>query len=770
MPNTDRRSIHHLMAGLLFVISVSRLCQAVEVRADGQKTSVFMGRTSFQFDQASGGSIVSVKRGEREFVEVKGRNEPLLYIVEGFDGAKKTTFTNRDAQRTSASADGNTLTIRNRGHKQLPINVTATIRFDEAADLSYWNIQLDNESDLGILSIEYPYVLTPNSLGDISDDRILARGKLTNFPDPVKGFWNWSKAYWNLKHPQTAMQLTAFYDPTSGLYFSSQDTDGYMKRNNILRIVDQMKLSHTFYPEYSKGGDYTSPYPVAITTFEGAPTTWQDAADIYRRWATKQWWCKTKWFDRKDVPQWLKDGAGVIVPRKYPRYAEEGESYYRYLWVEGKRYSEAVGDKNIIVLFHGWAEGKTKATQLGHPKPVPHDPFKGPALFREACANMRANHCFPFVFIAAPDLYVHTFGGGDYDNKALYLNEARHYEIYPQKRFLKEDRPPTEVPTRVHMCPGAKYWRECVRKQCLQLVALGVDVIQLDIFPRVALCYNADHGHPLGGGKWYFQSWKKLIEEIQTECRERNPNFVLTTEWPCELYIPLMQLTMKRWGLAKKWMLGEGQVPVYEYVYGQYDKSYGGEGDSVHIGRKADGPPGKDGEANYTSFGMARNLCYGLFPSIAFGLDKASLDPGTRNEHHLRLCREQIAAMGSYAKKYLMRGHMIPWLQFDNPKANVRFWGYWLKPPRVDLYPHRAIIHAAWQAPDNDVAYFFVNITNKPIEIGAEIPSLPELKKVRISKYVSGEKQTVANATQLPFKMTLRLEPSTFVMLEVHGL
>ena len=770
MSSMDRGSVCRLVAGPLLVFSATALCRGVEIQVDGKTASASMGKTSFRFDLASGGSIVSVRRGERKFVKVKGRNEPLLYIVECYDGANRTSFTNRDAAQTSATVDGNTLTIRNKGHKQLRINVNATVQFDEPEDMSYWRVELDNHTDLGVLSVEYPYILTPNALGDIADDRILAGGKLTNFPDPVKGYWHWSRLYWNLAHPRSAMQFAAFYDPTSGLYFSSQDTEGYMKRNNILRIVDQMKFSHTFYPEYSRGLGYKSPYPIAITTFEAGPTTWQHAADIYRGWAKKQWWCETRWFDRKDVPQWLKDGAGVIVPRMYPKYAQEGESYYKYLWVEAKRYSEAAGGKNMIVLFHGWSEGKTKATQLGHPKPVPHDPFGGSGLFREACANMRANRGFPFVFIAAPHLYVHTFGGGDYDNKDLYLNEAKQYEIYSQERFLKEAKPREGVPKLVHMCPGTKYWRECVRKQCLQLVDLGVDVVQLDGFPQVALCYNPAHGHALGGGKWYFQSWKRLIEDIQSECRAKNPNFVLTMEWPCEMYIPLVQLTMKRWGLAKKWLRGEGMVPVYEYVYGDYDKSYGGEGDSVHIIGKSPNPPGKDDGASYTSFGMARNLCYGLFPSIAFGLSKKSLDPANMNEHHLALYREQIAAMGGYAQKYLMRGHMTHSLRFDNPKADVRYWGWWLKPRRSPLYPHRAVIHSAWQAPDNDVAYVFVNITNKPLRIDTELPRLPGLGNVRIDQYVSGRKEALASEKRLPCKMELRLPPSEFVMLELHGL
>jgi len=745
-----------------------------EIRLDGSRSAtVVLGKTSVRLDLESGGSIVSIKHGDREFVKVDGRNTPLLYLVECFDGSNKIAFTNRDAKHTRASTVGGALKIKNSGHGEWPVDVEATIRPDEPTGLIHWNIAVENKSDLGIISVEYPYILTPNSLGDISDDRILAKGMLTNFPDPVKGFWHWSDKYWNLKHPQTGMQFVAFYDGASGLYLSSQDTEGYTKRNNILRIVDQMKFSHTFYAEYSRGNSYRSPYPIVLTTFDGGPsarTSWRHAADIYRRWAEKQWWCRTKWFDRPDVPDWLKEGAGVIVPRKYMTYAKDGESYYKYLWVEGKRYSEAVGGRNIIVLFHGWSEGMNKATQLGHPKPVPHEPFKGSELFRQACAKMRENGCFPFVFIAAPHLYVHTFGGGDYDNKRLYLKEAKNYEIYPLKYFLKEAQPPSDVPTLVHMCPGTEYWRECVRKQCLQLVELGVDVIQLDGFPQTALCYNPDHGHPLGGGKWYYQSWKRLCREIQAECRRRNPRFVLTTEWPCELYIPLVQLTMKRWGLAKKWMVGEGMVPVYEYVYGDYDKSYGGEGDSTHIGPRTDTPPGKENEGNYTSFGMARNLCYGLFPTIAFGLDRKSLDPATRNQYHMRFYREHIAALGGYARKYLLRGRMVRSPRFDNPPASVRFWGWWLKPPRTSLYPYRAVIHSAWQAPDNDVACFFVNITGTPCEIDVEIPNYPGLAEAEIVLRVSGEKRTLARGVRLPHRVKLRLEPAALVMLEARAL
>jgi hypothetical protein len=107
---------------------------------------------------------------------------------------------------------------------------------------------------------------------------------------------------------------------------------------------------------------------------------------------------------------------------------------------------------------------------------------------------------------------------------------------------------------------------------------------------------------------------------------------------------------------------------------------------------------------------------------------------------------------------------------FGNQQADVRYWGWWLKPPRTDLYPYRAVIHSAWQAPDGDVAGFFVNITNKPLPAEVEVPAVSGLKAVQLVEYVSGKKQTLAEKAPLPAKVKVDLPPSAFVILEAHGL
>jgi len=64
-------------------------------------------------------------------------------------------------------------------------------------------------------------------------------------------------------------------------------------------------ISH--YPENTGqiGTGFQSPYPVVTTPYTNG---WSEAASIYKRWGRLQWWCaKGKLYNRPGTPQWLKD-------------------------------------------------------------------------------------------------------------------------------------------------------------------------------------------------------------------------------------------------------------------------------------------------------------------------------------------------------------------------------------------------------------------------------------------------------------------------------
>jgi len=50
-------------------------------------------------------------------------------------------------------------------------------------------------------------------------------------------------------------------------------------------------------------------YSVVLGVFSG---DWYDAAQIYKAWASKQWWTKGNLTAGKDTPLWLKK-SGVVI-------------------------------------------------------------------------------------------------------------------------------------------------------------------------------------------------------------------------------------------------------------------------------------------------------------------------------------------------------------------------------------------------------------------------------------------------------------------------
>ena len=52
------------------------------------------------------------------------------------------------------------------------------------------------------------------------------------------------------------------------------------------------------------------------------------------------------------------------------------------------------------------------------------------------------------------------------------------------------------------------------------------------------VCYNRQHPHPPGYGRWMVDETEKLFGEIRGECKRINSEFALGVEEPCEYFIP----------------------------------------------------------------------------------------------------------------------------------------------------------------------------------------------------------------------------------------
>ena len=72
-------------------------------------------------------------------------------------------------------------------------------------------------------------------------------------------------------------------------------------------------MSITHHPSEVMGGDATFSYDTVVGVFHG---DWYDGADIYKAWATKQWWCEKKLAER-DIADWVRKGFGVWQMSNY---------------------------------------------------------------------------------------------------------------------------------------------------------------------------------------------------------------------------------------------------------------------------------------------------------------------------------------------------------------------------------------------------------------------------------------------------------------------
>jgi hypothetical protein len=209
-----------------------------------------------------------------------------------------------------AKTDAGKLELSFSDHASLPLTarVTAASGTDGFVRL---RIVVGNKSDWAVSSIHFPQFAAPAKLGqDAADDRLLlpltaTDGALLESPGTR------SQSRESLYPGNACVQLAALYDPTAGLYVAAEDPDGHCKRWDLRSVNGksvEFPLAHLI-PEVV-GSDVTLPYDVVLGTFTG---DWRDAADIYKRWAKRQPWCAKTLAKRDDIPQFLKDGAGVII-------------------------------------------------------------------------------------------------------------------------------------------------------------------------------------------------------------------------------------------------------------------------------------------------------------------------------------------------------------------------------------------------------------------------------------------------------------------------
>jgi hypothetical protein len=306
----------------------------------------------------------------------------------------------------------------------------------------------------------------------------------------------------------TCMQYMAAYNKArrTGLYLGVHDPFGSTK--DIFAEGQPGKHAVVFrfdhpVPDMGKPGvDFDLPGKAKWQLLRG---DWFDAAQIYRTWVSHEanWWPTLGPDGRADTPKWM---------RELPAWAMTGGSPSECV----PQLTAFAQELAVPTGFH-WYNWHQIPFDNDYPHYFP--PRDG---FAEGVAELKKAGVYVMPYINGRLWDTRDKGAQDWDFTRVALAATTKDEAgnpYTESYGSKEsDGSSVKLAA---MCPSTSLWQDRVRETVLRLFSeCGVSGVYIDQIaaaqPR--LCFDASHGHALGGGHWWTQG---VLEDARCDPRRQ---------------------------------------------------------------------------------------------------------------------------------------------------------------------------------------------------------------------------------------------------------
>ncbi|MDW8104687.1 MAG: DUF6259 domain-containing protein [Armatimonadota bacterium] len=602
------------------------------------------------------------------------------------------------------------------------IRVTAQVQTDSQAHALRWSLQVHNGNGRWSL---WRLVFPQLALAELGEDAtvLFPRG-----PGEVqRGAWRRPFSYQSA-YPNgwCSLQLLAAYAQRprpAGLYFAVHDPLGSQKdigvqSNPAARSV-RLFYDHPL-PDMGKAGNSFASSGQAV--WQLLRGDWYDAARIYREWALRE----AKWYPRsgKRMPAWMRElpvwalasgEARDVVPavQEFARYLGVPTAVHWYNWHQ-------IPFDNDYPHYFPVREGFAEGVEQLHKAGVFVMPYINGRLWD---TRDRGIEDFQFSAVAKP--------AATKDEKG-----EPYVESYGSR---EEDGSPVRLAV---MCPSTSLWQDKVREIVGRLFGeYKVHAVYIDQVAAAApvLCFDASHGHPLGGGHWWNEGYWRMLEGIRAGMPADR---ALTTECNAEPFLAWFDGY-----LTWHWQY-EGQVPVFPAVYSQavlmFGRAYrGGDTKDLALRMKA-------------------------AQQLVFGEQIGWIDPGVvREEENARFLKQIVLLRWRY-RRFFTEGEMArpPQLEGNIPtvRADWQWAGeWWVSAP--------ALYTGAWQLPaERQMVLFFVNVGDVPVRTTFRFsPSDYGIRARRIGlvERRSGDSGGEEQALPARFVRTLEVAPRQALVWEV---
>lgn len=567
------------------------------------------------------------------------------------------------------------------GYGEYPACVKVYVSVHEDSPFARLSIQIRNYGSASFEEVAFPVIIEVSQLGKESTDDFLVvpdeNGRLFN--NPLANL-NW----WGQTYPSgfLNMQFMAYYGKEAGFYIATYDSEGnekffYWCRQDLSRA----NIGIVHYPTIGFGQDFNLTYDIVLGVFDG---DWHTAANLYKEWAGKQWWCA-----QKDTPAWL---ASIAVSKDVYLYGWKGDV--------NKTFAEGVSNVKehqdyfklpTLVLLWGWE--KRGAWSAGEYFP----PYEGWENFDKMIGEIHESNSRVWLFLSACSIIT--------ESEQWKNNTAKDYALVEEDGSYKITSGPDMAWEYVEMCPCTDYWRNTLKSYILILVEHGVDLIQFDGFPWCgpSRCYNASHNHPMGlRGNLWARAWIDILNDIKREARRLNPEIAFSGEGGAEIFIPFLDAYHSRdsWALeyGDNVIEGASVIPLFRYVYNDR---------LVMIGEHNLALAEFLGASSHNALGLARILTWGEIGS--YNLPASIFDP-IADKPLIDYMKRIGEARASYARIFLLSSTMIKPQEIFSPQISV-------VTEQHRVFNTMAVQYSAWKSADNRIGYILTNIWSQTCTI-----------------------------------------------------
>lgn len=408
------------------------------------------------------------------------------------------------------------------------LDVTVRVVLPAGSAASRWTIEMDNRSRYyGLWQVHFPYLATvcPRGTADVLQPRGNWGGTLIRH----------SETALNAAYPSAAcpVQFMAFMRDRAGLYLAAHD-DG--ARAKELRITSEQDATFTTYAENMgvPGSDVAAPFPFIVGAYTG---DWWEAARLYRRWTVQQTWTRRGWIrERTDFPELFRN-MGLWMLLSGPVESVEPVML---------RAAELC-DVPIGVHWYNWH-------QIPFDNSYP-EYFPTKEGFADAVRRLtaRGQLVMPYINGRLWDQDIPSFPAEGRAGACRQPSQEVYTEVYGSGRKLSP------------MCPATTLWQDRVNEICRRLIEeCGVNGIYLDQIgaARPRICFDAAHGHPLGGGRHWVDGYRVMLDRAKALAAAKG--VTLTTENTAEPYMDNID------GYLAWVQRNDTDVPLLPAVYSGY--------------------------------------------------------------------------------------------------------------------------------------------------------------------------------------------------------